>query len=296
MKNSLIKKGFASIALVGFLGACTSTGSNKLFSVVGPLAGIGAMGQTLDSEKDKPEEGLHQYFEAGPVYRHALVQNVRDVPEEIRDVPIHSDDGYASGKGGPIPSDDINVGPRTGGFFRYGGRMPVIKDTLFAKLGIEVELGGIFTSDKPSRNYTNAVGTSQRGRGAALTYYSIHTKSGPNWNSSLIPKIVGGLELELSDSVTVGANYSIWREDLVAETGYDRYDSLEHRSSFNLVDMTVSSITGSLKFSGDKNCYFFVEGGVQRVLSKRYYDLGREADIDFNENPFMVMIGARINF
>ncbi len=297
MKSNPLGTKTATVALAALLSGCSSTGTSRVFSVLGPI--MGSAGVVLWTSNEKPDtdkdadKSVESFWEIGPVYRHSLVNEVRDVPLAIRNIPIHPDDW---GVPGPIADDEVTVGPRLGMFVNYGQKLTLLKDSLFLRAGVEMELSGMLDIDKPSRNYTNAVGTSERGYGAALTYYSIYTKAGPDWNSFLIPKVFVGLETKLSDSLTFGAGYKLWREDLVAETGYDRHDNLERRDGFGLVDMTIGSIVGSLKYNYSGDRYLFLEFGTQDILDKQYHNLGREADIDFADNSFTVSVGGHLTF
>ncbi|MEK6792966.1 MAG: hypothetical protein AABX96_03235 [Nanoarchaeota archaeon] len=232
------------------------------------------------------------------------MNKVSNVPEEIRNVPFSALAPITT----PIADDEVTVGPRTGMFVRYGGKFPLIEDNLYKDIlsfrtGIELELGGMYSGDNPTNQIT-AAGPFD------ANYYSIYTKAGPDWNSFLIPKLFAGIEFRVSDSLSLGAGYSIWREDLVAETG--RYigksestgngtytQSQTRNGGFNLVDMAVGSVFGSLKYKTGKgyNGYnLFIELGMQNILDKKYYDLGREADIDFGKNPFTVSVGGSLSF
>lgn len=292
--NSL-SKNVVALSLAGVLGGCSATSAGIPAGIMGTVAGLAAVGiGKVDNRRDDKNDLFEGFLEAGPIYRSPLVNKVSNVPLEIRNVPIHPSDPW--GRPGPIEDDEVKVGARSGMFLRYGPKLNLIGEHLSLKMGLELEISGLFVED-PERNYTNAVGTEQRGYGAALTYYSVHTKAGPDWNSVFIPKIFAGVETKLSDSFSIGAGYSIWREDLVAETGYDRYDKYDRLAGFNLVDMTVGSISGSLRYHpSESGNFYFIEVGTQDILDKKYHELGREAEIDFEKDSFTLSIGGRLTF
>lgn len=293
MKQNYLKGKIATIGLAGLLGGCSSTSANHGASVLGTIIGVaGAQLSSMEKKEVVAEENFGSFFEIGPIYRTALIERVSDVPESIRNVPIHPNDPW--GRPGPIPDDEVMIGSRTGAFVRYGPKLNLFKDNLSIKVGLELEFSGSYSTDFPERSISG-VG-SERGYGASLTFYSIHTKAGPDWNSIFIPKLFAGIDSKISNSFSVGLGCSIWREDLVAETGYDRYDKYDRLAGFNLVDMTVGSVMVSLRYKMDESNYLFLEVGTQDILDKKFYDLGRQADVDFEENPFTISIGGSLTF
>ncbi|MEK6908631.1 MAG: hypothetical protein AABX23_01095 [Nanoarchaeota archaeon] len=282
-------KNIATVGLAGILGGCSATMTNEVFSVIGPMVGVVMVQERNQNVEDKKDNDSTSFLEAGSIYRHPLVKEVNNVPERIRNVPS----GRDKSEQGSIEDDSVTVGSRTGMFLRYGQKLRLIREDLLLRVGVEFELGGMLSANTPKKDYAELGESDQN---SFLTYYSMHTKAGPNWNSFLIPKLFVGLETNISNSFSVGVDCSIWREDLVAETGYDRYNRDDREAGFNLVDMTVCSITGSLKYRPSNGNYLFLEAGMQNILDKNYHDLGREADIEFGKNPFTVSVGGHLTF
>ncbi len=283
--NSLGKKTTAATLTLLLSGCASSTEAHRAFSVVGPMiGGVGLALSQTDGHKEDPNKSVEGFWEIGPVYRHSLVSEVRNVPLEIRTLPHHFSLGTSR-----ITDDEVTVGPRTGMFMRYGEKLRLVKDSLFLRAGVEMELSGMPAADNPDSGFTTV----------DPSYYSLYTKAGPNWNSFLIPKVFTGLETKISDTFTLGAGYKLWREDLVAERGYltgSAYGDLSREKEFNLVDMTVGSVVGSLKYRPSGKGYLFLELGTQNILNKKDHPLGREADIDFAGNSFTVTFGGQLSF
>lgn len=292
-QNSLNKK-IAIVGLAGVLGGCSATETHRVFSVLGPMVGVIGAAPTGSGKENVKKEGYENFFESGPIYRRALVDRVNNVPEILRN-PVDP----LFGARNPITDDNVKVGDRTGGLFRYGGRLNLVENLLSFRTGLELEIGGMGQAGVPT-NQETPLGPFD------ANYYSIYTKAGPDWNSFLIPKLFAGIEFKFSNSLSLGAGYSIWREDLVAEigryagnsrsTGNGYTQSQSRDGGFNLVDMTVGSVFGSIKYRTDEGFNLFIELGIQDILDKHYHDLGREADIEFGKNPFAITIGGSLTF
>lgn len=284
----------AALGLAGFLTGCSSTSDSSRTGLIvgttlGTLGGLGIL--NTETKKENKNEPII-FCDAGPIYRQSLVKRVSDVPIEIRNVPAHPDDSQVSI--GPIADDEVYVRDRFGGFFRIGPKLNL--GGIYIKPGIELEISGSQNPETPERNYTNYPGTNQRGYGAALTYYNIHTQCGDESNTFFFPKLFLGLEAKISDSISLGLASNVWREDLVAETGYDRYDSLEMNEVSNLVDMTIGSIAITLNFKNENGNGLFMSAGIQKILDKNYSSVGEKADIEFTENPLLFSLGGSLRF
>ncbi len=284
------------VASVLGLSACKNVppGDGRIGVGIGALMGGAGVATVIADNGDKKEDTSLFFSEMGAIYRGSIVKRVRNVPEYVRNLPPHHADPF--GKPGPIAQDQVEVGPRAGGFLRFGPRLGLADETILLKAGLEIELSGAYQGDFPERNYTNAVGTDRRGYGAALTYYSINTKSGPIWNSIFFPKLFVGAEAKISDGISLGLGYKIWREDLVATNGYDRHDKYDGVSKYKMVDMTLGSLVASVRAGIGNGNFLFLEVGTQDILDKKFHKLGREADVDFNDHSLTVSLGGGLKF
>ncbi len=196
---------------------------------------------------------------------------VSDMPLSVRDVPNHPDDGFASGTEGPIEKTNYSLKA-----IIEMGRTVKKVDRRDASLKMNVNwIYGVGTIAR--RNYTNAIGTGQRGYGAALTYCQLTTRGMlPNITSSPFVNLVLSVapelvwERKLGEKKTIGCSVGYFR--LVAENGWDRYDNYEIRNAKALANCFPIGIAASV---GDIN------------LAAKYYlvsksSLGREAGISGN--------------
>lgn len=143
--------------------------------------------------------------------------------ENFRNVPRHDDDG--GGISGPIPEEYYKVIGCLGLRMTF---LHIYKNGFVVGMGCNIDYD---ITNMHERNYTNAVGTSQRGYGAALTY----CKSGiygplaslagvkPLYMLSLTPEFVTQIPLSKKKSakLSITVNY----EALMAINGWDRYDN-----------------------------------------------------------------------
>lgn len=192
----------------------------------------------------------------------ALGPGVKNVSEEIRNVPIHPDDiksGYWS-SAGPVARTSYN-----------NPFMVSIGHTLYrthrGNRGVSARVRWIIYPfanqiNIAERNYTNAPGTGQRGYGAALTYVGMEARG-------VIPAIsrlngdLGFLniftnftpEVEWRTPLKIGGRersliFSLTYFQLEAVTGWDRYDHLEEYKRYTLahcVPLTISLDLGRVR-------------------------------------------------
>lgn len=194
---------------------------------------------------------------------------VTDIPEYIRNVPIHPDDTYVSpSNAGPIRDSTLECSNHhlyssaLGGLEKKFGSY-----SLFFGLGIRLTLFDEVSIVK--RNYTNAVGTETRGYGAALTYYAL--REGKNYYF-----INAHPELSLQINVDLGSENSIFKRffleynmlkiPLYIETGWDRYDKLEKKTSHRIADMDKSLIKIGLASKAAGRIYIaFVKSHIKET-------------------------------
>jgi hypothetical protein len=153
--------------------------------------------------------------------------NVSNMPESIRNVPIHNDDRNIPTSDGPINDALIHgnawkllmLGFSTQVRFKAGD----FKAEIGGKVSYNYNLA--FTDEIAERNYTNAPGTPERGEGAALTYYTVYA---------------GGFEYGPYAKISFGffgiEDYFDF-SSIRAKTGWDRYDALQTHTTYPLYNL-----------------------------------------------------------
>jgi hypothetical protein len=132
------------------------------------------------------------------------------------------------------------------------------------------------------RNYTNHPGTNTRGYGAALTYIRAQTAFGPGLNSFIFPHLF--LELSKKNAFSIGAR--IWEEDLVIETGWDRYNRFESHQTHTLANMIVAGPYFRKNFRN-----LNIEIGLSTVLYKNVRNKSDNINMGFENSYFFNILG-----
>jgi len=182
---------------------------------------------------------------------------VSNVPKSIRHVPIHKRDGYASrSNNGPIKDSSAKLPILMElGLLKAGVKKNLSEDVrlnAYADLSLNfntiLKMG--FGGEINRRNYTNHPGTSQRGYGAALTYWTA------DYRPLFIPGFKADVEFSVDDSTNmiIGCGYRIY--DIVVQTGWDRYDKFEVRRNHSVAELHERSIYLGLRTNEDKDSAF----------------------------------------
>lgn len=213
------------------------------------------------------------------------VKKVSNVPESIRDVPMHPDDSW--GTPGVIAADSADSAWLTEiRFLKLGLRADLSESVTwenFADLsfnyGHYAKLGG----DLRRRNYTNAPGTEQRGYGAALTFWT------PGYDA-LIPGFRSELHFK---SWFLGFGLRPYSCGII--TGYDRYDSVAENEDYVRIGelLETSLCIGWSKRSANRRWVgnFRVGVNFNQFSEKEQY---RDIDVDVSTvTPF---VGAAIGW
>lgn len=159
--------------------------------------------------------------------------SVKNLSLEMRNVPVHADDSFAAKNAGPITDAGYDVN----GTFEIGGNFSRRYNRLRVGAGVKWMIA---LADDAKRNYTNAVGTSERGYGAALTYVTL-AKKGILLNSSdslvyyilnLTPEVFVEAVILEKPSLALGCSLSYF--NLQAVNGWDRYDKNEINEYYSL--------------------------------------------------------------
>lgn len=214
-------------------------------SITKKIAGIAALSLAAAgcTPNDLAVDGVKPFF-GGGLQVSKPVSHVKNIPEYIRNVPMHPDDYYADKKNqGPI-KDGVRVNPMVEIPFKAG-------ISIETKSGVSLDISGKISHPvglfvyRNERNYTNDVGSDNRGEGAALTYYD--AAYGPTF----IPGINLDVYVPLSKTesknlgAVVGAGYR--KYDLDINTGRDRFDKCEHLRQYNVGSIEEKSLYAGLR-------------------------------------------------
>ena len=231
------------------------------------------------------------------------IRELRNVPPEMRYVPVHPDDigiaGYPdSSWSRPIygtvnfPSDvpfflDLNLGP--GVYFNRG--------KVVAELGAGAEVS-IFTRTILERNYLfdgkPVAGDSlswERGYGTALTYYAVapslslpHTVHYLKF--CIKPYLFAEIRRRVSTKCLVGLGYRLYQENFVSRSGWDRYDSFKQFREYRLANLTVgmpyvlvgTEVESDLENPNSRAGHMYLYIGFKHMIKAELSDLAKQAD------------------
>jgi hypothetical protein len=244
----------------------------------------------------------HFFLSFGWGYEQPLTKNVQSFPLIIRDVPIHKDDDYAPrDNAGPIENRPVKMPNRFYPRATFGTSI-IPSNEIKLNLGINLDVPFSIKADFSERNYTNHIGTEQRGRGAALTYYAIHENYGP-LNIFFRPTLFSELELKIARKASITFGSEILESKLDAENGWDRYDGYEKWKEFKLAEMVaLRSYLGINTHSENKYTHklekynSFIKIGFQKIINKKETEMGKTMNIHYHDNSFFVIAGGSITF
>jgi len=257
---------------------------------------IGSLVSPLSARNAQSQEPNKRYFfDLGIRYETSLINEIKNMPLKIRDVPKHPGDIDVPDENiAPIEDasiklyDRISIGTKTG-----INLYPHNKFKIGLGFGLDLDLNaplllGRFKyddrKDTRKRNYTTQPGTDKRGYNAALTYYQVHSTFGPNWNDCIIPSIYSEIEFRVTDKVGFALGCNIYKQTLTAENGWDRGNSLEPRKKYNLANLTIVKPCTSLRFYNEKTeQYIALELGLFNLRTNKPTDIGKEININFND-------------
>jgi hypothetical protein len=250
---------------------------SKLEKVVAAsMLGISLLSTTFSKEA-KAEDNYQYNIQLD--YESGVVQKLDNIPEKIRNVPIHSEDSYAAGNQGPISHDSAFPGGTVLLEFGISKRLIGYENNFKVGALLGLDFGGMLRGADHERNYTNSVGSEKRGDGAALTYYSILPAYLDKWNSAIRPAILGELELGSNPNRSLVLRYLLYEERLMAETGWDRFNSQDANQRFELARYLVNQLQIGLRFKHDDSREFYL--GISKPTNIKYTELGNQTDITF---------------
>ncbi len=213
------------------------------------------------------------------------VKEVANVPESIRNAPIHHDDW---GTPGPIAATEGN-GPWLTElrFLRFGLRTDLTESIAwrnYVDLSLNYDYWFKWGADVNRRNYTNATGTEERGGGAALTFWS------PNYDM-FIPGFRS--ELCFNDSWFLGAGLRRYGVGII--TGYDRYDRLDNDNFTRIGKLLETSVYGGWSNENIKGRHLF--GDFRVGLNFNMYSENSEyRDIDVSTNKIAPFVAFNVGW
>ena len=196
----------------------------------------------LGSQKANAQE-TYLYWSLGMGINTSPNALINNIPEDIRNVPVHPDDIWAEKRAGPIKDNEFS--PKIDIFSANTEFGIGIKKGRFGFEG-GPKLSMSFTEESESsiveRNYTNYPGTDERGYGAALTYYKILAKNNSIYTPGISSRALYSISKKRLGSwrrvtgINLFAEYSFgWMfMPIYVETGWDRYDELEERKEHKL--------------------------------------------------------------
>ncbi len=187
----------------------------------------------------------------------ALYQDIStwDMPYEVRNVKMYPDDHYNPKNIYAIQkfeyrmktnlSVDIGVGYKISKHFRVALYMIV---------------NAISADDRAFRNYSNAVGTDQRGEGAALTFCELNKTYllGSILKGDHVLDVLPEFSYQIDYPFGLSANVAISYCQINAANGWDRWDKQEYKDTY--VFAYCIPITGKMFWR------FYSEGSVSMYL------------------------------
>ncbi len=226
----------------------------------------------------------------GSVARAPVIRNVSNIPLEVRNVPIHSGDiGYP----GPINDKTRRNYARVALDPRIGYKIIDNEETAW-NVGVGFEIGWNFSNGAAERNYHDPQGGDDRGAGAALTYYSIHSSFAFPWNQYVFPHAFTELTQKISENVSVGLGFDVQYEQTYIENGWDRYDNYSAWKRYGLADVVRGTpyIHFDFKEKGEK-MGMGIDLGLPFFLHKNEHRIGKEADVTYNNPGWYVALRYR---
>lgn len=218
------------------------------------------------------------------------VKEISNVPADFRNVPIHHDDSDW-GQGDSIPDDSAKVVPLIDYSFLKGGLETKIGDAtleIYGDLAFNLSYFIPISHDSwlgevNERNYQGGgLGTERRGTGTALTYWTA------NYANVLIPGIKCDLIFPINKESDLILGGGIREYELQAESGWDRYNSLDKKGHLRIADITEKSIYIGFRIHNKENMATILK------IGRNSYDFDvekKEVVIDKKDKSFFISFG-----
>jgi len=212
-----------------------------------------------------------------------LNMNIDHMPQRIRDIPIHKEDIWVSKyQIAPIQREEYAVEnwmQKIGVGCAYESLKYIIQAHIFAMISGEQDLA--------ERNYTNDIGGTARGTGAALTFCKF--KMGGFFNNEdgeIYTTAEIALRRKFSEYVNLGASISY--ANALVFNGWDRWDSQEKKETFVLGHIFPTTIF----LEGRYESISFYTGAT--FFPCIYRDMGKDAGLRTNDIGFSCGISVKI--
>jgi len=246
-------------------------------------------------------------------YHYSVLHSVSNLPLAVRNVPVNSQDlgGMDSSWAQPIgdlplifPDDipflNLSIGPALS--FNHG--------TCVIQLGAGGEFSA-YNENMNERNYLDSnnaptAGDSAsfyRGYVTALTWDGIEAGPVQLFDEIAVkPYIFAEIQFTGSDrqdgSAGISFGYRLYRESVIGENGWDRWDSYQVMSTYNLATYVTGMPYVGLNFYDEGHiqpvCQFLF--GFKYVVSSHVYAAGQGTHLDFSSPAFTFDLSIQPHF
>jgi hypothetical protein len=162
-----------------------------------------------------------------------LIKEIDNIPLGVRQVISHPSDTWIYGSRRPlITIPDKNVDGGILSMIEFGASPEISVWRFRLRSGVNFTIS-TFGEGPEKANFdttpaVNQYGQPQRGTGTSLVYYTVRGQN--SWKPSLIHEI----DFDIGRNFLVIVGYSASNSTIIAESGYDRYDSLEKYKDYEL--------------------------------------------------------------
>lgn len=218
----------------------------------------------------------------------SLTDKVSNVPEFIRQVPIHKDD-IGAGRIRTIPFDSLNPGFLTTFNPSVGPELNLGRIKIIGGVGLSLPItprAGKKNSGS-TREISQRGNNSARGTGTALVFYSLEKTI--RW---LHPKWFGELEFGVNKRLALFGGYAQSYNSTEFRSGWDRYNRLQTFKRYRISEDRINeNYLGVRLYSSDRDVSFFAYGGTVKQ-NANYTNLGEMLDLIRNHTGYSIGIGV----
>ncbi|MBU0893922.1 MAG: hypothetical protein KKF48_01950 [Nanoarchaeota archaeon] len=231
-------------------------------------------------------------------YESKLVDKIRNIPFEIRNVPKHKEDWYREDIA-PIKDDFVGWYDRIELGTKLGENVS-FSDKIGLTLGLSLDFS-FSTKEKGIKKRDHNVKRGNEKKVSKIfchpthyersTYYDIYPAYLSNKNKIFRPSIYSEIEVKVANDVHLGLGYEISKEMIAVENGWDLNDELEKNKTYTLANLTTGKIYTSLNMSKkypDEIIFYTLDIGVPHIIKKDLTDIGKQTEIDFNDKTWFV--------
>ncbi len=246
--------------------------------------------ESLADETESGEGERHLEYSIGFTVDHYGDYQVSAVPELVRAVPLHVDDGYLSGLSlarEPIVDDEAGSLDRQSAGFSF-----LASYRNWLELGARV---GFVEMKSQYRVQQNQFGGTERGSAASLRYYELETESTASFF------LVGGISFPIVKKkengwggmrLALGGEYDLFGTKLGFVAGWDRFNSDETWQHLNGGRLFQDGVYARLDFAVGDSGWVFLQ--VNRSEVRLEIEAGFE-DMVVEAPDLPIFLGFRIN-